>query len=42
MTFHRTNSQTVEDAEIELVEEEFNSMYSLGNIVKNQNLEVSP
>jgi hypothetical protein len=42
MTFHRTDSQTVEDAETELVEEEPNSMYSLGNIVKDQTLEVLP
>jgi hypothetical protein len=42
MTFHRTDLQTVEDAETELVEEEPNSMYSLGNIVKDQPLEVLP
>lgn len=34
MTFHRVESTTVEDAETELVEEDPNSMYALGNVVK--------
>jgi len=38
MTFHRTDSTTVEDAEEELVEEEPNSMYSLGNQLKVKEL----
>ena len=38
MTFHRTDSTTVEDAEVELVEEEPNSMYSLGNQLKVKEL----
>ena len=38
MTFHRTDSMTVEDAEVELVEEEPNSMYSLGNQLKVKEL----
>lgn len=42
MTFHCTDLKTVEDAETELVEEEPNSMFSFGNIVKDRNLEVSP
>jgi hypothetical protein len=40
MTFHRTNATTVEDAEIELVEEEENSMYDALNMVKPQPVEV--
>lgn len=42
MTFHRTDSHTIEEAETELVEEEPNSMYGLGNTVKDNFLEVSP
>ena len=42
MTFHRTDSLTVEEAETELVEEEPNSMYGLGNVIKDNFLEVSP
>lgn len=34
MTFHRTDSVTVEDAESELVEEDAESMYDAGNKVK--------
>jgi len=34
MTFHRTDSTTVEEAEAEMVEEDENDMYSLGNKVK--------
>lgn len=39
MTFHRTDSVTVDDAEAELVEEE-DSMYDSGNMIKHQPLEV--
>jgi hypothetical protein len=42
MTFHRTDSLTVEEAEIEMVEEEPDSMYGIGNTVKDNFLEVSP
>jgi len=34
MTFHVVNSATIEDAETELVEEDENDMYMLGNKVK--------
>jgi hypothetical protein len=34
MTFHRVESTTVEDAEAELVEEDPNSMYLVGNAAK--------
>ena len=42
MTFHAIEAKTVEEAEVELVEAEPNSMYSLGNQVKHQSLEVLP
>jgi hypothetical protein len=42
MTFHRTDTKNVEDAEAEMVEEEPDSMYSSGNRIKNQPLEVLP
>jgi len=42
MTFHAIEAKTVEEAEAELVEVEPNSMYSLGNQVKHQSLEVLP
>lgn len=42
MTFHAIEAKTVEEAEAELVEVEPNSMYSLGNQVKHQPLEVLP
>ena len=42
MTFHAIEAKTVEEAEAELVEAEPNSMYSLGNQVKHQSLEVLP
>jgi len=42
MTFHAIEAKTVEQAEAELVEAEPNSMYSLGNQVKHQLLEVLP
>jgi hypothetical protein len=38
MTFHRTESTTVEEAEEELVEDEPNSMYGIGNQVKVKEL----
>lgn len=34
MTFHRTDATTVEEAERELVEEDPNDMYALGNVPK--------
>jgi hypothetical protein len=40
MTFHRTDAKTVEEAEIELVEPEEDSMYTAGNLIKNQPKEV--
>jgi hypothetical protein len=40
MTFHRTDAKTVEDAEVELVEEEEKSMYDSGNLIKQQPIEV--
>ena len=40
MTFHRTDALTVEDAEIELVEEEKDSMYTAGNLIKPEHKEV--
>jgi len=42
MTFHAIEAKTIEEAEAELVEAEPNSMYSLGNKVKHQEIEVSP
>jgi hypothetical protein len=42
LTFHRTDTKNVEDAEAEMVEEEPDSMYSSGNRIKNQPLEVLP
>jgi hypothetical protein len=42
MTFHAIEAKTIEEAEAELVEVEPNSMYSLGNQVKHQPLEVLP
>jgi hypothetical protein len=38
MTFHRTESTTVEEAEEELVEDEPSSMYGIGNQVKVKEL----
>jgi hypothetical protein len=42
MTFHATESKTVEEAELELVEIESNNNYLPGNILKQELLEVSP
>ena len=36
MTFHRTDALTIEDAEIDLVESDPNSMYGAGNKLKAQ------
>ena len=36
MTFHVVDAQTVEQAEAELVEEDANSMFTIGNIVKDK------
>jgi hypothetical protein len=41
MTFHRVNSNTIEEAEDELVEHDPNSMFSIGNKVKFQKIEVA-
>lgn len=41
MTFHVADAQTVEDAEKELVEDDPTSMFTIGNKVKPQQLEVS-
>lgn len=40
MTFHRTDSTTVEQAEAELVEEEKDTMFTAGNLLKNKPHEV--
>lgn len=42
MTFHATESTTVEAAEAELVDADPESMYNPGNLAKHQELEVSP
>ena len=42
MTFHRVESTNIEDAEFELVEDDPQSMFTVGNKVKNQSIEVSP
>jgi hypothetical protein len=41
MTFHRVESNTVEDVEDELVEYDPNAMFAIGNKVKVQEIEVS-
>jgi hypothetical protein len=40
MTFHVVEAKTVEDAETELVEIDENSMFTIGNNVKNKQIEV--
>ena len=40
MTIHRVESDTVEDVESELVEHDSNSMFTIGNKVKNLEIEV--
>jgi hypothetical protein len=42
MTFHAIEAKTVEEAEAELVEAEPDNMYSPGNQIKHQPLEVLP
>jgi quercetin dioxygenase-like cupin family protein len=42
MTIHRVDSNTVEDVESELVEDDLNSMFAVGNKVKHQEIEVTP
>ena len=41
MTFHRVESNTIEEVELELVEDDPLSMFSIGNKIKNQVIEVS-
>lgn len=40
MTFHRTDSETVEDAENELVEDDSDAIMGIGNTVKLKEVEV--
>jgi len=40
MTFHRVDSDTVEAVESDLVEDDPNSMFTVGNKVKHQEIEV--
>jgi len=40
MTFHVVDAKTIEDAEAELVETDENDMYTIGNMIKNQQIEV--
>jgi len=40
MTFHRVDAETVEDAEAELVEDDPKSMFTIGNQVKDLQIEV--
>ena len=42
MTFHATQAVTVEDAEAQLVEDDPTAMFSIGNTVKDKQIEVSP
>jgi hypothetical protein len=42
VTFHRLEATTVEEAEEELVEHDPCCMFGIGNIVKNQSIEVTP
>jgi hypothetical protein len=42
MTFHATQAVTVEDAEAQLVEDDPTAMFSIGNTVKDTQIEVSP
>ena len=42
MTIHRVESDTVEEVESELVEDDPNSMFTVGNKVKNPEIEVKP
>lgn len=42
MTFHVTTASTVEEAEAQLVEEDPDAMYALGNTIKTEQIEVMP
>jgi quercetin dioxygenase-like cupin family protein len=42
MTIHRVDSTTVEDVESELVEDDPQSMFAIGNKIKQQEIEVTP
>jgi quercetin dioxygenase-like cupin family protein len=42
MTVHRVDSTTVEDVESELVEDDPQSMFAIGNKIKQQEIEVTP
>ena len=42
LTFHRVESDTVEAVESELVEDDPQSMFTVGNTVKNLQIEVTP
>jgi hypothetical protein len=42
ITFHVTDAKTIEEAELELVEEDADSMYAIGNTVKDKLVEVTP
>lgn len=42
MTIHRVDSSTIEDVEAELVEDDPNSLFTIGNKVKNKEIEVKP
>jgi len=42
VTFHRTDATTVEDAEADLVEDDPTSMFTIGNKLKQAQLEVKP
>lgn len=42
MTIHRVDSSTIEDAEAELVEDDPHSLFTIGNKVKNKEIEVKP
>jgi hypothetical protein len=41
MTFHVVDAKTIEDAEAELVETDANDMYTMGNTIKDQQIEVT-
>jgi hypothetical protein len=42
MTIHRVDADTIEDVESELVEDDPNSLFTIGNKVKNKEIEVKP
>ena len=41
MTFHVVDAKTIEDAEAELVETDENSMFTIGNTIKDKQVEVT-